>query len=291
MKETKFTFERGRGVVWVSDIQNSSKYLNDNESIQAVEEYFQRLHWLGKVAVSAADGQFVKWTGDGFLGWFPVELHRDFGPQSASVVDIIWQLTLINNVTGLGIEGKPKFRLKHGLTLEHDAYLTKVYDENGEHLDLMGRAVVLAFRLAGMKVNFPGIVTQRELIEAVAGKNLSRIKFKKINLSSSEREKYFKGDKWGTTSLYASAERKPRPRSMDSLLRQVQKTIAESEKPQTIQDETNPTIKRFMEDLLSGPAWTQEVFKNYIRFLQEDMLGTLKMVAHELDSLSEKPAQ
>lgn len=291
MKETSFTFRRGRGVVWVCDIHNSSKFLNKNESVEAMEEYFQRLHWLGRVAVNAAGGQFVKWTGDGFLGWFPTELHRDLGPRAASVIDIIWQLTLVNNVTGLGIETKPKFRLKHGLTVEHDAYLTMVSDENGQHFDLMGRAVVLAFRLAGMKVNFPSIVTQRELVEAALGEDNSRVRFKKISLSTVERQKYFKGDRWGTTNLYASTERKPRPRSMNSLLRSIQKTIAEAEKTQTTQDETDPIIKRFMEDLLSGPAWTQEVFMNYIIFLREDMLGTLKVVARELDCLTQKPAE
>lgn len=291
MRETSFTFERGRGVVWVCDIHNSSKILNNDESVEAIEEYFQRLHWLGRVAANAAGGQFVKWTGDGFLGWFPTELHRDIGPQAASVIDIIWQLTLVNNVTGLGIEAKPKFRLKHGLTVEHDAYLTMVSDENGQHFDLMGRAVVLAFRLAGMKVTFPSIVTQRELVEAALGEGNSRVRFKKISMSTVERQKYFKGDKRAATNLYASAERNPRPRSMNSLLRSIQKTIAEAEKPQTVQDETDPIIRRFMEDLLAGPTWTQEVFMNYIKFLREDMLGTLKVVASELDCLTQKPAE
>ena len=82
MKETSFTFERGRGVVWVCDIQNSSRFLNDDESVQAMEQFFPRLHWLGKVAVDAAGGRFVKWTGDGFLAWFPIELYRELGPQA-----------------------------------------------------------------------------------------------------------------------------------------------------------------------------------------------------------------
>lgn len=105
MKETTFTFERGRGIVWVCDIQDSSKHLNKNESAQAIEEFFQRLHWLGKLAVSAAGGQFVKWTGDGFLAWFPIELYRELGPQAAGVVNISKQITVINNVTGLGVSG------------------------------------------------------------------------------------------------------------------------------------------------------------------------------------------
>ena len=201
MKETSFTFDRGRGVVWVCDIQKSSRFLNDNESVRAIEEYLPRLHWLGKVAVTAAGGHFVKWTGDGFLAWFPIALHRDLSSQAARAIQIAREITLINNITGLGIEGNTRFRLKHGLTVEHDALLTKVHDENGEYFDLIGRSVVLAFRLAGMKVHFPGIVTTREIVEETTGENLSSIKFKKVNLSADERLRYFKGDRWGTANL------------------------------------------------------------------------------------------
>ena len=291
MKETSFTFARQRGVVWVCDIEKSSRYLNDTESVQAIEEYLPRLHWLAKVAVSAADGHFVKWTGDGFLAWFPIELHRKLGSQAARVLKVIWQLTVINNVTCLGIKGGIRFRLKHGLTVEHDALMTTVSEKNGEYFDLIGRSVVLAFRFAGMKVSFPGIVTQREVVEATRKENISLIKFEKLSLSADERLRYFKGDRWGTTNLFASAERKPRARTKPSLLRKVSKTIAEAEKPSTIQGETNSTIRKFTEDLQSGPLWTQEVLRDYLNFLREDVLGTLKKVARELDSSLQKPAQ
>ena len=230
MKETSFTFERGRGVVWVCDIQNSSKFLNDDESVQAMEQFFPRLHWLGKVAVYAAGGRFVKWTGDGFLAWFPIELYRELGPQAAKVINISKQLSLVNNITGLGIEGEARFRLKHGITAEHDALLTMVTDEHGDHFDLIGRSVVLSFRLTGMKVDFPSIVSQREIVEATTKEGISQIKFKKLNLSAEDRQRYFKGE----GGVYSSAERRPRPRSTNSLLRTVRKTIVEAEKPQTI---------------------------------------------------------
>ena len=155
MKETKFSFERGRGLVWVCDVTNSSKYLNDDESVMAIEEFLPRLHWVAKAAVNAAGGHFVKWTGDGFLGWFPIELHRELGSQSAKVIEIIWHLSVINNVTKLGIEGSIPFHLRHGLTIEHDALITNISDEQGEFLDLIGRSVVLAFRLSGIKAGFP----------------------------------------------------------------------------------------------------------------------------------------
>ena len=146
MKDTSFTFSRHRGVVWVCDIEKSSRFLNDNESAEVIEEYLPRLHWLARVAANAADAEFVKWTGDGFLAWFPIDLHRELGLQIVKVVKVIEQLTIVNNVTRLGVKGKIKPRLKHGLTFEHDALVTTVSDDQGEHRDLIGRAVVLAFR-------------------------------------------------------------------------------------------------------------------------------------------------
>ena len=251
MKETSFSFDRGRGIVWVCDIESSSKYLNDNESVQAIEQYLPRLHWLGRISVGSAGGHFIKWTGDGFLGWFPIEFHRDLGSRAERLVQAIWQLTLMNNVTRLGIEGRIPIRLKHGVTVEHDALITKSSNESGEHFDLIGRSVVLAFRLAGIKARFPGIVTQREVVEAIGSEHISKFKFAKLVLGAEERAKYFKGDGWGTNNLYASADRKPRARSNSAAVRSIRKIITEAEKSATVEDETDPTIQGFMKSLLT----------------------------------------
>lgn len=175
--------------------------------------------------------------------------------------------------------------------MEHDALLTKVTDDKGEHFDLAGRAVVLAFRLTGMKASFPSIITQREIVEAIEKENVSRVRFRSLKLSAEDRLKYFRGERWGTSSLYSSTERKSHSKSKSAVLRMVKKTIAEAEKPQTVDDETDPMIKQFMIDLLSGPAWTREVFKDYMKFLREDMLGALKLAERALGSLPEKPDQ
>lgn len=291
MKDTRFTFSRHRGAVWVCDIAKSSQFLNDNESVESIEQYLPRLHWLAKAAVNASGGDFVKWTGDGFLAWFPINLHRELGIKLMNIINMIEQLTIINNTTNLGVNGKNKFRLKHGLTVEHDALVTTVFDENGKHHDLIGRAVVLAFRLAEMKASFPGIVTQKEVLEALNKENKLRINFKKLNLNSDEILKYFKGDKWGTRSLYSSANRPPRRRTAGAVLRQAKRAIADAEKPATIDDEPNLVIREFMKDLQSGPSWTQEVLRDYVAFVREDLLETLKVVVNALESSSEISAQ
>ena len=126
------------------------------------------------------------------------------------------------SLTKLGIEGGNPFQLRHGLVIEHDALITNISDEQGEFLDLIGRSVVLAFRLSGIKAGFPGIVTHKEVVEAISNK-IPQINFKKLNLSAEEKLKYFKGERWGTNNLWVSADRKPRIRSLNSLLRSSKK--------------------------------------------------------------------
>ena len=291
MAEHNFTFERARGVVWVCDIQNSSKYLNDNESAAAIEEFLPRLHWLGKAAVGTAGGQFIKWTGDGFLAWFPVELHRTLGSRAARAIQIIWHLTSINNVTGLGIEGESRFRLRHGLAVEHDALITKVSDESGEYVDIIGRSVVLAFRLSGISASFPGIVTQKEVVEATARENVAKVKFKKLSLSADDRLKHFKGERWGTTKLFASAERKPRIRTKSALLRSAKRAIANADNPDSEQTESVTIARTLIEELQTGPEWTNQVLEEYVVYLRDDMLGSIKKLVKYLEDMPEIPTQ
>ncbi len=287
MKEDRFTFERGRGVVWVCDVHNSSKCLNDNKLALDIEAYLPRLHWLAKIAVSLADGQFVKWTGDGFLAWFPIELHRELGSRSPKVIQMIWHLSAINNITGLGIEGETRFRLRHGLTMEHDALITKVFDGKADYFDLIGRSVVLAFRLSSISANFPGIVTQREIVEATAKENVAKIKFRKLSLTEDDRLKHFKGERWGTTNLFASAEKKPRVRTKSAVLRSAKKTIADIESPKTTSAESVIVAQQLVAHLQTGPQWAREVLEDYTEFLQEDMLGTIKKLVIELEEAKE----
>src|SRR5262249_27785753 len=121
-----FSFERTRGVAWVCDLAGSSKLLNDDELAIQLEEFLPRLHWLGMTVVSAAEGRFLKWTGDGFLGWFETPLHRNLGSQTAAVLEALWYVSLIVNVTQLGVKSKKSFRVRHGVAYEQDALVTKI---------------------------------------------------------------------------------------------------------------------------------------------------------------------
>src|SRR5207244_9585728 len=71
----KFEARRSRGIVWVCDIESSSKYINSNESAEALELFLQRFLFLSLIFVEAAGGGFIMWTGDGFLAWFETSLY------------------------------------------------------------------------------------------------------------------------------------------------------------------------------------------------------------------------
>ena len=283
MKEGRFSFERGRGVVWVCDVESSSKHLNDDESVSAMEEFLPRLHWLGKVAVSAAGGCFVKWTGDGFLAWFPMALHRELAAKSQDVIEAIWHLTVMNNVTGLGVTERPRFHLRHGVTVEHDALITKISEEHGESIDLIGRSVVLAFRLAGIRAGFPNIVAQKEVVESVAAGAISSVNFRQLRLSTEDRTKYFKGERFGTRSLVVSADRKVRSRSLSSVVRSAKGTIERAEGDSSTETDTKVAV-RLVRELRAGPQWAQGVLEEYVGFIREGLLGTLKGFVEQFDA-------
>ena len=77
----------------------------------------------------------MKWTGDGFLALFPIALHRELASKSPDVIEAIWHLTVMNNVTRLGVTERIPFHLRHGVTVEHDALITKISEEHGESID------------------------------------------------------------------------------------------------------------------------------------------------------------
>jgi class 3 adenylate cyclase len=97
----KFEFERSRGIIWACDLVKSSKFLNDNESADTLEEFLPRLYWTSVIAVEAAGGQFIKWTGDGFLAWFETPLHRLISEKTSNVFRAAYLMTTLVNITQL----------------------------------------------------------------------------------------------------------------------------------------------------------------------------------------------
>lgn len=288
-KDRVFSFSRKRGVVWVCDLVGSSRYLNEDDSAQDLEDFLPRLYRTAAIMVEAAGGEFIKWTGDGFLAWFETPLHRDLKRIVSKVFEATFHLTVLVNVTQLGVDPKRKFKLRHGVTYEKDALVTSIADEvGGSSIDLIGRDVVLAFRLSGIHCDFPGIVTQRELANAHKECGPSHISFNTWRPSQEDRFKFFKGESRGTSSICVSGMRKHRASSQKVLLRRSKRAIAAAEGKREPKYPFKDVLERFDTAFLSGPLWCKEVMDKYLRFIKEDLLGSLKGVVAIIEQIDAK---
>jgi class 3 adenylate cyclase len=286
-KDRDFSFARKRGVVWVCDIAGSSRYLNDDASAQDLEDFLPRLYRTAAIMVEAAGGEFIKWTGDGFLAWFEVSLHRDLKRIASAVFEAAFHLTLFTNVTQLGVAtGKKKFKLRHGVAYEKDALVTTIKSEDGATLtDLIGRDVVFAFRLSGIEAEFPSIVTQKELAVAHREHAPSHINFSAWRPSKEDRLKFFKGEARGLSSICVTGRRKRRSVSKQTALKRSKSAIAAAEGRQPAKYPFHEVWDRFDSVFLSGPHWCREVMAEYLRFISEDLLGSLKGVVAALEDV------
>jgi len=268
---------RSRGIVWVCDLAGSSKYFNDDNSVDHLEKFLQRFLFISSKAVESAGGQYIKWTGDGFLAWFETPLHRSLPAQVTRVFEAAWHLTFLINVTQLGLQSKPKFKIRHGITFENDALLLNIKYSSGEKsLDLLGRTVVLAFRLSDITADFPGVTTQRELVKANRQFGHFKLNFTKKVLSVPEKLQFLKGERWGAQSIYVSRNQRPRLKTRRALLKSASHAIAAAEgrKPSTTSD--LEFHKNLVSAMSTGPSWCHEILIEEKRFLREELLAALK---------------
>lgn len=282
----RFGFRRSRGVVWVCDIPRSSTYLNDNATAGALEEFLPRLYVVANLITAAAGGKFVKWTGDGFISWFETPLHRDIEAHAKSAFWAARDLSFLVNVTQLGVKSEKKFGVRHGLTYEHDAMVLDIgHTKEFTSIDLIGRGVVLASRLASVQGKHPSIATHRELVQ-IGGQYAS---FNKWRVSKEDRLKYFKGESWGTEDLYVSVEKKMKAKpSLKAIIRQGEAAINKAEQNG---DPNEPSLKRvatFVNSMLNGPAWCKEVITEEARFIEHDLKGSLKEILGVLKKAEKK---
>ncbi len=290
MQPEKFEFGRSRGVVWVCDLVGSSRHLNSPDTVAALEEFLPRMHWIANVIVEAAGGKFIKWIGDGFLAWFETPLHRDLGKIAGAVFGAASDLTCIVNVTQLCVTTPKSFKVRHGITFEQDALTTTIrYPTGVDFLDLIGRAVVLAFRLSGVPADHPSLVTEKILVDAYKQLDNPHINFGKWKLSEEDLLKYFKGEKLGTSSLYVSKDKKPVVRSKKAFLKQTKALIAKVEdEPLPVTDRV-AYAQRFVAAMHNGPQWCQAVITEHSRFVKEELLGALKTALPLLEQIPENP--
>jgi class 3 adenylate cyclase len=282
----KFAGRRSRGIVWVCDIAGSSKYLNSDESAGALETFLQRFLFMSLIFVEAAGGEFIKWTGDGFLAWFETPLHREVGMAASKVFNAAWFMTLWVNVSQLMVEAKVRFKIRHAVTFEHDALVIDLgHSGDKNSTDLLGRAVVLAFRLSSIKGEFPSIVTHKNLIEAT--RDTGTVRFKKLAFSKEERLKYFKDERWGVSDIYVSSERPPRRAGIRSAIRKAKSAIAyaENKKQPKEGDYRRSFVEKVVLEMTSGPEWCKAVVQTMVAFSRDELLGTLKQIVPPLEEM------
>lgn len=272
----KFAGRRSRGVVWVCDIASSSKYLNSDDSAEALETFLQLFLFLAIIFVEAAGGTFIKWTGDGFLAWFETPLHRDVGDAARRVFNAAWYLSFYVNVTQLCVQSPAKFKIRHAVTLEHDALVVDLAYSDKNATDVLGRAVVLAFRLSSIKAEFPSIVTNGELLRLA--NNVATIQFAKLKLSREDRLKYFKDETWGTSNIFVSGGKARRHSAgLKTLIKRTKKLVDNIESG-NVDSKRKEFVTRVVLETINGPEWCREVRKVLDDFCKNDLLGSLKQI-------------
>jgi hypothetical protein len=268
-------FDRSRGIVWVCDVVGSSKYLNDNETAGDLEDFLFRLYWLSMQVVRAADGRFIKWTGDGFLAWFETDLHRDVETKSNNVFSAAALLSTLVAITQLGLTPKSRFKIRHGVTYEQDALITRIKHEGGyESLDIIGRGVVLAFRLCSIRSEIPHIITQGDLVYEPRPNQIGVFKFKRVAFKPEDYLRYFKGERWGTHSIYKAVRGRWGKRIASKML----ELGSNLSNPQILNSVLSNLgidsvfLSRLLSYMASGPEWSKELLNNYLLTLSREVV-------------------
>jgi hypothetical protein len=276
----KFEARRARGIVWVCDLASSSKYLNNNESAEALEKFLERFLYMSLVFVEAVGGEYIKWTGDGFLAWFETPLYRDAGAVASRVFNAAWYLSFLVNVTQIGVEARVKFSIRHAVTYEHDGlHIELTHSKTKSSTDVLGRAVVLAFRLSSIKGEFPSIVTQRNIVR----ENTDKMTFKKLVFSKEERLKYFKDETWGTNEIYISSDRPHRKHGIGASIKHIKSALALPERRTPRGGDRTEFINKLVDELEAGPEWCKAVWKMWSSFIHNELVVPLKEILPKLE--------
>lgn len=278
MKIPDFLYARQRGVVWVCDLAQSTSYLNTNANADVLEDFLPRLHAVGKTVVNLAGGRIFKWTGDGFLGWFPLELERTLPDRAWSVFEAIWYLSVLVQRTRLGCpEISPAFKIRHGVTYEPDGVIYHMPDLGIQAVEILGRAVSLAFRLSSVPASFPNFVAQaRVLNEAMQIGDLP-IHYEEWRPSDEELLKHFKGEKVGTGDLVRATNKQPQPPFTEAAAvkraRSFIKKIDDAKFPGSF-------ASQFVAALRQGPDWSQLAARDFQAWAKDAHWGVSAFIQH-----------
>jgi class 3 adenylate cyclase len=282
---------RDRGVLWVCDISHSSSFTNSDELAEHIEAFLPRLHWVSSLAIQAIHGEFIQWTGDGFIAWFPLEVERQLGKTCNRILEAIWHFTAFINITQLCVDSPRPFRIRHGLTYEPDALVTVTTHQDG-HVSkvISGRNVVLAFRISGVEADFPNVATQQKIVQTLSTRTRNLVNLKRWTLTNDQLLRYFKGEKLGTNSLYISGRPKMSQSRADTWMTRAEGLLARAESGRHRTPVDSTFIENFFPDLImsKGQEWCEESLDIYTNFLRENMLGSLQKAVDVIERFQEE---
>jgi hypothetical protein len=283
---SSLSVERDRGLIWVCDISKSSSYINNDDLAEDFETFLPRLHWASSLAIDSVGGEFIQWTGDGFIAWFPLKVERELGRTGNRILEAIWHFSAFINITQLCVHSPRPFRIRHGLTYEPDALVTSTTHQDGHVSKIIsGRNVVLAFRLSGVEADFPNVATQNKIVQDLSTRTRNLANLKKWALSDDQHLKYFKGEKRGTTGLYVSGRAKLNQPRADAWIAKAEALIARADGGRGRSNVESAFVDNFFLHLTRSDdhGWCRESLDAYVDFARAGMGGSLGRV---LDTLS-----
>ena len=275
------TIGRDRGLIWVCDISRSSSYINSDELAEDIEAFLPRLHWASSLAIGAVHGEFIQWTGDGFIAWFPLAVERELGRTASRILEAIWHFSAFINITQLCVRCPRPFRIRHGLTYEPDALVTRTTHTDGHASKIIaGRNVVLAFRLAGVESDFPNVATQLRIVQALSARTKNLTGLRRWELSEEQLLKYFKGEKLGTSGLYVSGRAKVSQSRADTWAARAEGLMAKAEAGRGRSRVETDFVDSFFAQLAQSHdhGWCRESLETYVAFASDGLAGSLGRV-------------
>jgi hypothetical protein len=106
--------------------------------------------------------------------------------------------------------------------------------------------------------------------------------FKKRKVTRDELLKYFKGERWSTAEVVASAEARSAGGRRTKGTRAIRKAVSKAEAVGPLPSEDR-WLGVFVSALESGPEWSQEVARGLAAFVRQNLLEPLKQMLPTLE--------
>jgi len=229
--EVTYDTQPSHGIAWVCDVRQSSSLLNSDMHIDSLLLFLTRLHTVSRYLVATTEGQYIKWTGDGFLAWAtPYTAVFKYSFTRHTFLSA-WLLSSVVEVTQLAVKSDRRFSIGHSIIFDRHAYSFGNSLVSKNPRDYIGRGITLAFRVTGLAGSFPFITASSDLISAYLQGEYPELVFTKRIVSDAERERVTKGEQWGIGELYQVTTRQRQPVTLRDTFTMLEQLCHEPEVP------------------------------------------------------------